>query len=383
MTRLGRLAQRVGLVSMVHTREMDVEKGDLLGAGVALYLWRNAALDRPPAPAAPGPSRWRRAAAAAYGALVHRRGHPRDTRLQDVQFRNLSGPPARGAARRVLAGGGRRAIQLRPLARRPAPPSGERAGPARRAGAGLRAPGLDGLPSVGSLSPAPRGAPLPALRTRVLPALRPRRHGVAGRRGVGAAALPAHQGATVAIPVDPAYFGPMRGVIEARARVVFTGVMDHPPNVDRARGRGQMAFLVREPVLPAIEIAGLVPDNGDVRPRHLGRYEGVAGGTSPIARAEDLEVGVPTPAREAVGHGLGADFPSGAVPGRQRDSSLAWRRAVLERARGSVPRRGRVPGDAALDHPGSGVPSQNGEVLPSRSRYVRRSSARRGYQAER
>ena len=54
--------------------------------------------------------------------------------------------------------------------------------------------------------------------------------------------------ATVAIPVDTSYFGPISGLSEARARVVFTGVMDHPPNADAA------VFFARQ-VLPRVQAA--------------------------------------------------------------------------------------------------------------------------------
>ena len=40
---------------------------------------------------------------------------------------------------------------------------------------------------------------------------------------------------TVPIPVDSAYFAPMPGIREQPARIVFTGMMSHPPNVDAAR----------------------------------------------------------------------------------------------------------------------------------------------------
>src|SRR5262245_37792893 len=92
MTHLARLAQRVGLVSMVHTREMDGKREALAEAGLSLYLWRSPELDRAPAMAASRPSLWRRARAIVYGAVASRRGRPRDTRIQDSQFRNISGP---------------------------------------------------------------------------------------------------------------------------------------------------------------------------------------------------------------------------------------------------------------------------------------------------
>ena len=89
-TRLARLAQRVGLVSMVHTREMDDGKQGLLGAGIALYLWQNPDLHGAPSPAAaPRPSLWWRAGETAYRALGNWQGHPRDTQIQNLQFRNI------------------------------------------------------------------------------------------------------------------------------------------------------------------------------------------------------------------------------------------------------------------------------------------------------
>jgi glycosyltransferase involved in cell wall biosynthesis len=52
----------------------------------------------------------------------------------------------------------------------------------------------------------------------------------------------------VPLPVDPRYFRPMPGVPEAPARIVFTGLMAHPPNVAAAR------FFATE-VLPRIQRA--------------------------------------------------------------------------------------------------------------------------------
>src|SRR5262249_22999033 len=57
--------------------------------------------------------------------------------------------------------------------------------------------------------------------------------------------------ATVPIPVDHRYFAPMRGIREWPTRILFTGMMSHPPNIDAA------CFFARE-VLPRVQAE--VPD---------------------------------------------------------------------------------------------------------------------------
>ena len=52
---------------------------------------------------------------------------------------------------------------------------------------------------------------------------------------------------TVPIPVDRSYFAPIRGIRERPERIVFTGMMAHPPNVDAA------GFFARE-VLPRVQM---------------------------------------------------------------------------------------------------------------------------------
>src|SRR5206468_11460250 len=51
---------------------------------------------------------------------------------------------------------------------------------------------------------------------------------------------------TIRIPVDSGYFRPMPGIREQPARILFTGMMAHPPNVDAA------CFFARA-VLPRVQ----------------------------------------------------------------------------------------------------------------------------------
>lgn len=90
---------RVGLVSQVHFHEQEEKSRALQQAGVKLYLWRNPVLDLA-APGeeknyfnAPPPPTWRRRARRAADlarSILTRR--PIDTFIQDFNFRNLAGP---------------------------------------------------------------------------------------------------------------------------------------------------------------------------------------------------------------------------------------------------------------------------------------------------
>ena len=250
MTRLARLAQRVGLVSMVHTREMDRGAQGLVGAGLALYLWRSPDLQRLPA-AAPRPSLWGRVGATVRRALGHRPGHPRDTRMQDLQFRNISGPLLEALrdeswqAVIVVQSNCARWVDYLPrppvsvlvlhdvralLYERQALAARSRCERwvLRREARRYRRFERDycrRYDLVVTVSPADEAW----VRTHYRP---PRL-------------------ATVAIPVDRAYFARMPEFGEVPGRIIFTGMMAHPPNADAA------AFFARE-VLPRVQ--AVVPE---------------------------------------------------------------------------------------------------------------------------
>jgi glycosyltransferase involved in cell wall biosynthesis len=92
MTRLAARLQAVGLVSMAHTRN-DLERSqDLVDAGVGLYLWESPWLDAAPQTTAPRPDwkrrvhRWLRDALETWRAG----GRPADTRMMDAAFANMA-----------------------------------------------------------------------------------------------------------------------------------------------------------------------------------------------------------------------------------------------------------------------------------------------------
>jgi glycosyltransferase involved in cell wall biosynthesis len=246
-TRLARLAAKVGLVSMVHTRELEAKKQDLVGAGVRLYLWRNPMLGLPPSFCGSSRRRpLRRAVEGLYNFCRNWRGQPFDTLIQDLQFRNISGPLVE-----ALSDEGWTALIV------------VQSNCARW---------LDYVPRP----------PLSVLVLHDIRALVYERHAAAGgswlrrwmlrrearryRRFEGRycrrydlviTVSPADEAwvrkhyrparlATVPIPVDAAYFGPMRAIRERPARILFTGMMAHPPNADAA------VFFARD-VLPLIQ----------------------------------------------------------------------------------------------------------------------------------
>ncbi len=91
MTNLAARAPRVGLVSMAHTREDLNRSSTLADAGVHLYLWHSPRLDRRPDPPARGLARtvhgWVRALVEASRAPW---GRPSDTRIMDAAFSNMA-----------------------------------------------------------------------------------------------------------------------------------------------------------------------------------------------------------------------------------------------------------------------------------------------------
>ena len=92
MTRLAARLQAVGLVSMAHTRD-DLERSqDLVNAGVRLYLWESPWLDVVPQTVTSRPDwkrrvhRWIRDVVETWRAG----GRPADTRMMDAAFANMA-----------------------------------------------------------------------------------------------------------------------------------------------------------------------------------------------------------------------------------------------------------------------------------------------------
>src|SRR5688500_2671214 len=91
-TRLSQLADKVGLVSLVHTHEQHEQKSGLADAGVALYLWEHPHLGKSIAGEATQPTWLHRVGKAVYTFARTYLLRPWDTFLQDLQFSNISGP---------------------------------------------------------------------------------------------------------------------------------------------------------------------------------------------------------------------------------------------------------------------------------------------------
>jgi glycosyltransferase involved in cell wall biosynthesis len=246
-TRLARLVERVGLVTLVHTPEQDAKIQDLVDRGIHLYAWRNPHLPAP-APSPPPRSLWRRVVEGFYDRARNWCGRPADTLIQDLQFRNLAGPllcalgDAPWQALIVVQSNCARWLDYVPRApvsvlvlhdvralvyERQAAAAGSWVARRARRREARRYRRFEGeycrrFDLVVTVSPADEAW----IRLHYRP-----------RRVV-----------TVPIPVDADYFTPMPAIRERAARILFTGMMNHPPNVDAA------CFFARD-VLPRVQAA--------------------------------------------------------------------------------------------------------------------------------
>lgn len=263
-SRLARAGHHVGLVSLLHTREQAEKTGSLTDAGVHLYLWRSPHAAAPTPPRAADTRGWkRRLAEAVYGLVRNWRGNPVDTLIQDLQFRNIAGPVVealgQGPWQALVVVQSNCARWLDYLPRFPA--------------------SVLVMHDVRALVYERQARAARSLWTRLALLREARRYrrferAYCRRFDLVVTVSPADEAwvrehyrprrlVTVPIPVDGAYFAPMPGVRERATRIVFTGMMGHPPNVDAA------AFFARE-VLPLVQAR--VPDaefwivGRDVRP---------------------------------------------------------------------------------------------------------------------
>jgi glycosyltransferase involved in cell wall biosynthesis len=247
-THLTHHARTVGLVSQVHTREQLSGQSRLSDAGVRLHLWQSESASFPPQmrPAAPARSRLRHGVLKTAD-LAARIAHPlpRDVLIQDLQFRNISDS------------------LLTAL--------GERNWHAVVVVQSSCAKWVDYLPQFPvsvlvlhdvralMLRRATRAAGNPLERFLLrLQAARARRFERKYCKKFDLVIAMSDDDerwarehyhpqniAAVPIPVDGDYFRPMHAIRPATSRIIFTGMMDHPPNVDAA------CFFARD-VLPLI-----------------------------------------------------------------------------------------------------------------------------------
>ena len=234
-TRLTNWAQTVGLVSMVHTPEQVEKKNSLLEQGVQLYLWESPNLSTPIATVSPSQSALpRRIGKALYQLLQTRLTRPRDTLIEDYQFRNLSEPVLRALDhthwQALIIVQSKCAHWLDYIPKFPASVlvmhdirTRVYARQAQASASMLRRMRLN----------------LEAWRYRQFERDYCRKFDqvITVSTADEAWLRENYQLAnvvTVPIPVDGEYFKPMIGIPEQPTRIVFTGMMDHGPNVDGA-----------------------------------------------------------------------------------------------------------------------------------------------------
>ena len=252
-TSLAQMAQKIGLVSLVHTREQASKQTQLADAGVSLYLWENPNADQPPQDNSRRTPVFRRIAKAIYSLGRAWSLRPYDTLFQDLQFSTMSGPILEALT--------------------------EETWDALIVVQSTCAAWMDYLP------------PFP-VRVLVMHDVRARvyeRQARIARSGVHKAncllqsrlyrGFERHYSqkydlvvtvsssdeawvrkyyrprnvVTIPIPVDGAYFAPMPDEPVAKRRILFTGMMNHPPNVDAALSFARDVFPRVKAVIPDAE----------------------------------------------------------------------------------------------------------------------------------
>jgi glycosyltransferase involved in cell wall biosynthesis len=227
---------RVGLVSMAHTREDLDRSRTLADAGVGLYLWHSPWLDRVPAPVR------RRSLVRATHRMVRRLaeaalarpGRPSEARVMDAAFSNMAPALIQALSERpwhVLAVVQSHAAVMIDYMPRPLV--------SVLVMHDIRARLYERWADV-SLSTAERWhLRREARRYRAFEREYSRRFDLVvtvsaeDARWVREQYRPARV-YHLPLPVDAGYFAPRSPALEHAGRIIFTGLMNHPPNVDAA-----------------------------------------------------------------------------------------------------------------------------------------------------
>jgi glycosyltransferase involved in cell wall biosynthesis len=234
-THLVKFAERVGLVSLVHTLEHQVKKRVLSDAGVRLYLWQKPNLTESPSKGNHRPSFLRLVGKKFYTLGRTRLQRPQDTAIHEFTFRNISVPVLE-----ALSDDSWQALIIIQSS---------------------CARWLDYLPrfpvtilvmhDVRALVYERRAQAAVSLSEKLFCLLESRvyrkfERAYSSKFDAVITVSPTDEAwvrqhyrparlATVPLPVDSKYFKPLLDVHEETACIMFTGMMNHPPNVDAAR----------------------------------------------------------------------------------------------------------------------------------------------------
>jgi glycosyltransferase involved in cell wall biosynthesis len=237
MKNLASRARRVGLVSMAHTRTHLERSRALADAGVDLYLWQSRWLDNEPPPGTTRRSlirrthSWMRHLADAVRAVP---GRPADTRLMDAAFSNMAPALIEALTERpwqVLAVVQSSAAAMIDSVPRPLV--------SVLVMHDIRARMFERRAEVASSAVERWNLRRQARRYRAFEREYCQRFDlVVTVSEEDARWVKAHYGPTrvyhLPLPVDAGYFAPQPPELEVANRIVFTGLMNHPPNTDAA-----------------------------------------------------------------------------------------------------------------------------------------------------
>jgi glycosyltransferase involved in cell wall biosynthesis len=249
-THLAALADNLGLVSMAHSREHLRMKGVLSQKGVRTFLWESPWIDSPPSETRL-PSLGTRIITALYHFLLAAFARPIDTVVRDFQFRNMGWPLLSALIERkwdaivVIQSSCGRWFNLLPQ------------GPVK----------ILVLHDVRALVYERKARSANSIAQKIAAwyeAMQYRRLekkfcsdydlvitvSSTDERWVREHYDPPAL-VTVPLPVDRDYFSPMSSIRCEKARIVFTGMMNHPPNEDAV-------FYFATRVFPLVR--GVVPD---------------------------------------------------------------------------------------------------------------------------
>ncbi len=251
-TRLAKLAKNVGLVSQIHTSEHKEKSIDLVNAGIQLYAWESPFLfsNNPLADKKPSLSRqFLKSCFELPKTLFFR---PQDTLIHDLQFRNIA-EPLQNALRNlwqvliVVQSNRGKYIDYLPLFP-------------------LSVLVMHDIRSLvyerqarTEVNPAKKiVCYLEAFRYHFFEGNYCRKYDLVvtvsknDEKWVKDHYHP-RQIITIPIVIDLGYFSPIAGIKEKPGRIVFTGMMNHPPNVDAAIFFARQIFGDIRKVVPQAE----------------------------------------------------------------------------------------------------------------------------------